>query len=377
MKVIPIATRIRPRAINGTELEPVRGSGVPSTGRPVTTVVEVTTGASCATWVVVVTAGIEVVDVDGVGPLVVVAPGSVVVVTGTVVVVDVAVVDVVDVVLVDVVGGTVVVVVDVVEVVLVDVVAGTVVVVVEVVLVDVVGATVVVVVDVVGATVVVVVDVVGGTVVVVVVVVVGVVFGAVVVVSGTVVVVVGGWLSPQNCTLEMSGMFPLPTSGSASFENCALVWGGENVTRTAAGPPLTMMAAIGVVECIVPPVSVPLLMVTTASLPDGFSKTYVPPATLNLATRSSPFGHDRLGFEDVVCTRPITITTAPSAATAMPPSQDRRRGTGRGDGVVIQRPRCPSRTLMSSAEGHALRRQFATRRCVQRPSEPGTCRERC
>jgi hypothetical protein len=39
-------------------------------------------------------------------------------------------------------------------------------------------------------------------------------------------VVVTGGVSPQNCTFEMSGVLPVPTGGSPSFENVPAVWGG-------------------------------------------------------------------------------------------------------------------------------------------------------
>jgi hypothetical protein len=67
---------------------------------------------------------------------------------------------------------------------------------------------------------------------------------------------------------------------------------------------LTTTAAIGRVDVHDPPVAVPFVIVTTPSLPAGFSNTYRPPWNSNFATSSVPVGHATGEVATVVCTRP-------------------------------------------------------------------------
>jgi hypothetical protein len=149
----------------------------------------------------------------------------------------------------------------------------------------------------------------------------------VVVVPGSVVDVVvvvgGGVVGPQNWMLEMSGVLPSPTSGSTPFENDPDVCAGLNVISTESLPPLMMIAEIGTLDWKLPPVASPET-VTMPWLPDGFSKTYVPPWKLNLATSVVPAGQPCACDELVVCTSPTTSSAAPSSANAKPACQERR-----------------------------------------------------
>ena len=102
-----------------------------------------------------------------------------------------------------------------------------------------------------------------------------VVVGAAVVVEA--VVVVTGGFGPQNWRLEMSGVFfPPPTFGRSLLENVPFFWAGVSVVVFEPGPPLTMIAEIGVVEVHSPPLAFASLILTTSWLPLGFSKTYLP-----------------------------------------------------------------------------------------------------
>ncbi len=85
--------------------------------------------------------------------------------------------------------------------------------------------------------------------------------------------VVTGAEGPQNWMLEMSGVFPLPTGGRPSFENVPEVCAGSSVVSFDPGPPLTSTPEIGRVEDQSPPVASASEMVTTDSLPAGFSNT--------------------------------------------------------------------------------------------------------
>jgi hypothetical protein len=86
------------------------------------------------------------------------------------------------------------------------------------------------------------------------------------------VVVVPWLLGPQNCTFETSGVFlPFPTFGRPAFENEPLVCGGTTVNNTESGPPFTITAATGSVECQFAPLADWFDSVTTCSFPDGSS----------------------------------------------------------------------------------------------------------
>ena len=101
------------------------------------------------------------------------------------------------------------------------------------------------------------------------------------------VVVVTGFFGPQNCRLEMSGVLPLPTLGRSLLENVPAVWAGVSVVVLEPGPPLTMIAEIGVVEVQTPPLALASLIFTTSLLPLGFSKTYLPSLSLDESRSSS------------------------------------------------------------------------------------------
>jgi hypothetical protein len=287
ISVTPAPRARSPSTISGVEVVPVTGSVGLSGGG--STATDVTTAALGGVdgGPITGTVDVEVVGVGGRFPTAVlvveVEPGTVEVVdvedvedVGSVVEVDVDEVGSVVEVDVDVVGAVDVEVVGAVEV---DVVVGATVV--GAVDVDVVvGATVVGAVDVdvvVGAIVVgaVEVDVVVGAIVVGATVVGAVVVGGSVVsgtvVGATVVVVVvvgGGVVGPQNWRLEMSGVLPLPTAGSAAFENEPDVCAGLKVFSTESLPPLMMIAEIGTLDWKEPPVASPL----TDTLPLPFSK---------------------------------------------------------------------------------------------------------
>ncbi len=59
---------------------------------------------------------------------------------------------------------------------------------------------------------------------------------------------VTGRVGPQNCTLETSGVFPLPTFGSPELEKLPSNCGGASHNTTDAGPPFTTMAVTPNVE---------------------------------------------------------------------------------------------------------------------------------
>jgi hypothetical protein len=142
----------------------------------------------------------------------------------------------------------------------------------------------------------------------------------VVVVVGFAVVVVTGVFGPQNCRFEMSGVLPRPTSGRSLFENVPDVCGGVSVAVFEPGPPLTMIAEMGVVEVQTPPLALASLIVTTFWLPLGFSNLYLPPEYSNFATSTVPSGHSALPpCEEVVDSMPTTSISAPTRAIAMPP----------------------------------------------------------
>jgi hypothetical protein len=233
----PPARKRIPKISSGTDWPPVNGRFPVLPG--VKTVVEVTIGTvdPCPCSVVLVDPTIVVpersklVVVSG-AVVVVVSPGNVVVAGGSVVTVGFGLVVVLVVVLVDVV-----------------VVAAVVVVVVSPGYVVVTGG--------------VLVEVVAGTVV-------------LVDVEGPVVVVVGSFAGPQNCTFEMSGRFfsSSPTFGRPAFENSPSYCGGAIVVSTASGPPFTITAETARVECHVPPEADVSERVTTCSFPAGFSKSY-------------------------------------------------------------------------------------------------------
>jgi hypothetical protein len=142
----------------------------------------------------------------------------------------------------------------------------------------------------------------------------------VVVVVGFAVVVVTGVFGPQNCRFEMSGVLPRPTSGRSLLENVPEVCGGVSVVVFDPGPPLTMIAEMGVVEVQTPPLALASLMATTFWLPLGFSNLYLPPEYSNLATSTVPSGHSALPpCDEVVDNMPTTSMSAPTSAMAMPP----------------------------------------------------------
>jgi len=108
----------------------------------------------------------------------------------------------------------------------------------------------------------------------------------VLVVNGVVVVVDVGWVvelvddvvddgavavGPQNCTSEMSGVFPLPTFGRPPFVNVPESWGGVIEVNTDDGPPFTMTPDTASVEVQSAPDADAPVSVTTCSLPAGFS----------------------------------------------------------------------------------------------------------
>lgn len=86
----------------------------------------------------------------------------------------------------------------------------------------------------------------------------------------------------------------------------------------APGPPFTITTEIGCVEVQEPLVALVPEMVTTDSLPAGFSKMLDPPVNSNFAISSVPSGHSKVGVPAVVCTRPTTRSTTPTTATTMP-----------------------------------------------------------
>ncbi len=98
-----------------------------------------------------------------------------------------------------------------------------------------------------------------------------VVLASVVVVVGVLVVVVP--VGPQNWMLEMSGVLPWPTGGKPSLLKEPAVAAGSYTSVLDPGPPFTSTAVMGTDEDQVPPVTVPTPMVTTLSLPAGFSNT--------------------------------------------------------------------------------------------------------
>ena len=81
----------------------------------------------------------------------------------------------------------------------------------------------------------------------------------------------GGTADPQNCTLEMSGLFSCPTSGSPALEKWPLFCAGVSDVMTADGPPFTITYETNCVELQSPPEADVCDSVTTWLLPDGES----------------------------------------------------------------------------------------------------------